>query len=169
MAKLKTTQLDKLDPVFEGDTDLIQSRKCEKCKLATSRSKIVPTKASQLATKKPFWYTTKPTSRPTTTTSTTTTTTRTLKKTTKPTTTTKKTEKEQCDLIVPYYRRSTLINQKWPVETYPKTQQDCQDYTFYASGVELDYCGCIDLINTTYDDMTEYLKGRGTLSRSSQT
>ena len=163
MAKLKTTQLDKLDPVFEGDTDLIQSRKCEKCKLATSRSRIVPTNAPQLATKKPFWYTTKSTSGPTTTTSSTTTTTRTLTKTTKPTTTTQKTEKGQCDLVVPYYRRNTLINEKWPVDTYPKTKQDCQDYTFYANGVELNYCGCIDLINTTYDDMTEYLKERGIL------
>ena len=156
MTKLKTTQLDKLP--FEGDTDLIQSRKCEKCKLANSRSRVESTKAPEFATKKPIWYTTKSTSRPSTTTSSTTTT---LTKTIKLTTTTKKAENEQCDLVIPYYRRNTLINKKWPVETYPKTQQDCQDFTFYANGVELDYCGCIDLINTTYDDMTEYLKERG--------
>ena len=58
---------------------------------------------------------------------------------------------------MPYEQRIELINAKWPVDIYPQRHKDCQEYTFYANDVELDYCGCIDLINTLYDEMVDYL------------
>ena len=42
------------------------------------------------------------------------------------------------------------------VRTYLK--DDCDEFIYYENGVELDTCGCIDLINRTYVELLAYLK-----------
>ena len=63
-----------------------------------------------------------------------------------------------CSVLVPEYQRSMLVNDNWPVDVYPKNLEDCKKFSFFADGKELDFCQCIDLVNTVYDDMIEYLK-----------
>ena len=67
-------------------------------------------------------------------------------------------EEATCALDTEYSERKSLINDEWPIDHYPRTLDDCDQFVWTENDVELDMCGCIDLINRTYTQLLIYLK-----------
>jgi len=64
----------------------------------------------------------------------------------------------KCVLDREYSERKSLINDEWPIDEYPRTLDDCDQFVWTENDVELDMCGCVDLINRTYTYLLDYLK-----------